>query len=254
MENREKEQRYELEIPVSDLNEANGLKPYGYQKLFAQVVDRHLECLELSVEHTMQYGLAWALISLSFEVEQPIRQVGKLFARTWYSQKKGPYFRREMELLTPDGETAVKGVNYSVLLDLGKRSIFRGKETPFSIAPPCEEYLMDASPALKKHGELSFQPVEERFVRGSYLDCLGHVNNCRYGEFSYDALSQEEQQAFSRIRRMDFYFHSELRRGDRFVMEKAYREDGGILLRGENRTKGDTAFWTSFSFAQEERR
>lgn len=36
VQNGEKQQIYELEIPVSDLNEANGLKPYGYQKLFAQ--------------------------------------------------------------------------------------------------------------------------------------------------------------------------------------------------------------------------
>lgn len=252
MENREKEQLYELEIPVSDLNEGNNLKPYGYQKLFAQAADRHLEYLNLSVEQTMQYGLAWALISLSLEVNHPIERVGKLFARTWYSQKKGPYFRREMEFLTPAGELAFQGVTYSVLLDLKKRSVFRGKTPPFSTAPPCEEYLMEASPSVKKHAGIETVPVEERLVRGSYLDCLGHVNNCRYGEFSYDALSEKEQKSFSKIKRMDFYFLSELRRGDRFVMEKGYGKDKEVFFKGENLTKGDTAFLTSFRFAEEE--
>lgn len=249
--NREKEQVYELEIPVSDLNETHGLKPYGYQKLFAQAADRHLEFLDLSVDQTMKYGLAWALISLSLEVVRPVRGVGKLYARTWYSQKKGPYFRREMEMLTPQGETAINGVTYSVLLDLEKRSIYRGKELPFPLDPPVEEFLIEATPSFKKHAKVPIKQVEERIVRGSYLDCLGHVNNCRYGEFCYDALSQEEQNCFSDIRRMDFYFLSELRRDDRFVMGKGYTQGGEIFLQGENRTKEDVAFTALFRFAQE---
>ena len=67
----ENEQVYELQSTASYLNQYNQLKPYAYQVLFEQMAERHLLNLNLNVDTTMKYGLAWTLIFMSVEIKIP---------------------------------------------------------------------------------------------------------------------------------------------------------------------------------------
>jgi Acyl-ACP thioesterase. len=241
----EKECVYELEATVSFFNQHNQLKPYAYQILFEQMVERHLSDLNLNVDTTMKHGLAWALVSMSVEIIKPIYTGMMLYGSTWYSQHRGPYFRRELLFKDQSGDIVFQGSTYSVLLDIEKRSIFRKKQAPFTMHEPIEIFLLDASPNFKT--DLTFESVTDRVVYPSYIDCLGHVNNCRYGEFAYDTFTDEEQENLKNLKRMDLYFLSELRCGDHFTMEKTY-DVNQIILRGSNKTKDDVSFNTVMSF------
>ena len=89
--------------------------------------------------------------------------------------------------------------------------------------------------------DVDLTAVEERTVQASQIDCLGHVNNCRYGELAYDIFTDEEQENLKNLKRMDINFLSELRAGDQFTMKKAY-EDDQIFFQGYNNTKDDVSF------------
>ncbi|WP_169515414.1 acyl-ACP thioesterase domain-containing protein [Anaerovorax odorimutans] len=241
----EKERVYQLETTVSFFNQYSQLKPYAYQILFEQMAEKHLSDLNVNVDSTIKYGLAWALISMSVEILKPIEPGMTLYGNTWYSQHKGPYFRRELLFKNNSGDIMFQGSTYSVLLDVEKRSIFRKKEVPFPMVEPTEGILLDASPNFKTN--MTFKPIIERVVFPSYIDCVGHVNNCRYGEFAYDIFTPEEQENLKQLKRMDIYFLSELRNSDYFNMERAY--DGEqILIRGYNKTKDDVSFNIVMSF------
>ncbi len=244
----EKECVYDLLATASYLNQYNQFKPYAYQILFEQMAERHLFKLNLDVDDTMKYGLAWALISMSFEVVTPIEKSMALFGNTWFSQRRGPYFRRELLIKDGAGRVMFKGSTHSVLLDIEKRTVFRKKEVPFPMHEPTEIFLLDASPSFKMDTELT--PVMERTVLASQIDCLGHVNNCRYGEFAYDSFSEEEQEKLKDLWRMDIYFLSELRAGDSFTMKKASEENMNYF-QGFNNTKDDVSFNIVMSFKTE---
>jgi acyl-ACP thioesterase len=237
--NSEKDCVYELLSTASYLNQHNQFKPYAYQVLFEQMAERHLYQLNLNVDDTMKYGLAWALISMSVEVVNPIEKNMVLYGNTWYSQHRGPYFRRELLLKNGDGQVMFKGSTHSVLLDMEKRSVYRKKEVPFQMHEPTELFLVDASPSFKV--DVDLKPVAERTVQASQIDCLGHVNNCRYGEFAYDTFTAAEQELLRDLKRMDINFLSELRAGDHFTMRKAY-EGNRIFIQGHNNTKDDVSF------------
>ena len=81
----EKDCTYELEVEVADLNEANLLKPYAYQRLFGQVAEQHLNRIEMNVDTTMENNLAWVLVAMSIEMVKPIVGCMKLLATTWHS-------------------------------------------------------------------------------------------------------------------------------------------------------------------------
>lgn len=243
----EKDFVYELETEVSLLNENNILKPYAYQVLFAQLVEQHLNKINANVDMTMKHNLAWALMSISIEFFKPIEGCIKMYANTWYSKRQGPFFRREFVFRNEKGELLFHGSSFSVLLDVSKRTIYRKKELPFIISEPLEDFVMEASPTFKT--DLEFVKVDERKVFNSYIDCLGHVNNCRYGEFAYDAFTDEERQNLSKMKRMDIHFLSELRNKDTFSILKAY-DDQKTLIRGYNNTKEDISFDIIMEFAE----
>lgn len=145
----EKNYTYEIENEVSDLNENHVLKPYAYQKMFAIIVDQHLNGHKMDIATTMKNNLVWVLASLSFEIVQPIEGYRKMFANTWYSQRKGPYFRREIIFKGENDEVIFRGSSFSILIDIEKRTIYRKKDLPFLLFEPYEEFTIEADPTFK---------------------------------------------------------------------------------------------------------
>jgi len=236
---REKDHVYEIIPDISDYNENNCLKPYAYQKMFSKLVERHLSRINLNMDVTMKYNLAWVLISLSLELVKPTEGLRKLYAQTWYSQRKGPFFRREFVFSDENSELVFHGSTFSVLMDIANRSVYRKKETPFELNCTSDEFTIEASPAFKT--DMDFEKVDERKVYSSFIDCLGHVNNARYGEFAYDALDEEEKNNLQKIKRYDMFFLSELRKNDTFSVLKA-KDDQNIIIRGINNDTGNISF------------
>lgn len=248
----EKDHVYEVEIEVSDLDENSLLKPYAYQGLFARLAEKHLNLLNLNVGMTLTHNLAWALVSMSLEFPHPVKNCMRLFATTWHSQRKGPYFRRELVFRNAEGDVMFHGSTFSVLLDMEKRSVYRRKELPFPIHDPIEEYTVEASPTVRNHS--AYERTERRTVRNSHIDPLGHVNNCRYGEFAHDALSEDECKGLHRLCRMDIHFISELRKGDSFSIWKACEtldKSNRILIRGKNDGTDAVSFDVALTFSSE---
>ncbi len=237
--------KYHFDSEVFYFNENGVMKPSAYQAYFAQLAAMHLARYNSGADETMKYGLAWALISMSIEIDRPVKNGEKLSASTWYSGQTGPYYRRELSFFDEEGKGVFRGSTFSVLMDMESRKIFRKKELPFALTEPEKIYCVEASNRFKEDPD--FLPVESRKIYPSDLDLLGHVNNQRYGDFAYDALSDRERTALAGLKRMDFYFLSEMRNGDLYTMKKAAEADT-VYLKGENNTKGDTAFYISLKF------
>ena len=90
-------------------------------------------------------------------------------------------------------------------------------------------------------------PAETLRVRPSWIDGVGHVNNFRYGEMAYDALTDDQRAAVGALRRMELYFVSETHLGDAILLHRI--DDGNTAvvtasLPGEKRP----AFTAKFTF------
>lgn len=236
---------HELDVEVFYLNENGVMKPSAYQALFAELAEKHLDIYHSGADMTLKHGLAWVLVSMSIEIKRPINTCMKLYAHTWYSQRKGPYFRRELVFCNKSGAVVFHGSTFSVLLEMDTRKVFRKKGLPFDLTEPDAVFCMEADPHFKENAE--YIPCESRKIYNSDIDLLGHVNNRRYGDFAYDVLSDEERFRFKELKRMDLYFISEMRSKDEFTVFKSADKDR-ILLRGHNNTKSDTAFYIVFRF------
>lgn len=225
----EQEYRYPVEIGISMMNENEALTPGAYQQLAMQVIEQHLFNIEMDEQRLIgQYNVAWVLMSMSFELRRQIRPRERLTARTWNSGGSRLLFRRELVLCDTHDETVLTGVTFSTLLDLGKRRVCTDPEMLQRFALPAGETRMQASDRLRlKTPETA--PVETLAVRPSWIDGVGHVNNCRYGEFVYDALTDAQRTQMANLKRLELYFVNESKRGDQLALHRIDEPQGAIV-------------------------
>lgn len=248
--NQERSHTYPLRPGQADLNEASLLKPHGYLALFSAMMEHHLERIGGNRDTLALHGLAWVLCDLSLEISQPVQDTAPLHGSTWYSRRQGPYFQREFVFLRPEGTPCFQGTSRAILFQTRARRIHREATIPF---PFIEPYPESAIPlAASQPWEAPFTPVMERTARPSQIDALGHVNNTRYGEFAYDALTDSQRRALDRLYRIDFVFRSEIRPGARFPVERSVC---GPRIRVRGREAGTapdrTAFLVTFHLRPE---
>lgn len=237
---------YPYDINMSMLNAEGIIKPGGYQAIMSDVAERHLKYLHLSIDELSKYGMAWVLISSSFEIIRPICGAIKILGHTWYSQQKGLLFRRDFSFTDEAGLPLFNAATFSVLIDLSKRKIIRPVNLPFNMSNPINILAMDASSHMRNKAAMSI--CDRRKIYPSYIDSIGHTNNNHYSEFVYDAFNESELKNLINISRIDLYFISELRLGDYFTVRRGFENDGTLIIDGLNESTGKESFACKITF------
>lgn len=239
---------YRIQLNPSLLNPDGILKTQAYPALYCELAEQHLTAHDAGSEKTMEFGVAWVLISMSVDVFKSAVAPGVLQARTWKSGRKGPYFLRDFVFTDKDGTVCFRGTSYSVLLQLDTRRICRDKSIPFFSLTAEHEPMTLGYPTWKQAYGQGEDPIAgklihrtHRNVENSFLDLLGHVNNIRYAEFVYDAMTEDEIHKLKELSRMEIYFASELRRGDAFDVA-AYQDEERLFFRGSKCGSGEISF------------
>lgn len=245
---------HEIQLDASHFNACFCLKPQSYQMLYCELVEKHLTLYNLNTDKTIENGVAWVILSLTIEVKKPLKKTGAVYARTWKSGLKGPYFMRDFSFEDAEGNVYFHGTSFSVLLNLETRRVCRDKSLPYFSLSSYDIHTTKGFPTWKSaYGEnflllKDFQNTEEvRKVENSFIDMLGHVNNIRYGEFIYDAMDKEQIEAIGELSRMEIYFGSELKLGDRFAVTKAVSEKC-LYVCGKNVATTETSFHAALTF------
>ncbi len=232
---------YPLLLDTQLFNEHGMLMISSYQQAFSTLFEKHLSDIGMDVPSTVaHFGVAWIMLSLSIEVHRAIHPEETLIAQTWHTQRHGPVYRREFFARDASGAHVIRGAGFFSLLDIKRRRLCTSPAVHARFTLPEGEQLIEADSRFAQEG-LAFMPVETRRVRPSWLDGLGHVNNRRYGEIAYDALTPQERARMDRLRRLDIYFRHELTAGDEVLMERAQKQ-GEVFLRGSLSPAGTQSF------------
>lgn len=225
----EQEYQYPVEIGISMMNENEALTPGAYQQLAMQVIEQHLFNIEMDEQRLIeQYSVAWVLMSMSFELRRRIQPRERLYARTWNSGGSRLLFRRDLVFYDEQDEIVLTCATFSTLLDLTKRRVCTDPEMLQRFALPAGEQLMQASDRLRLKVP-ALDPVETLTVRPSWIDGVGHVNNCRYGEFVYDALTDAQRAQMANLKRLELYFVNETKLGEQLVLHRIDEPQSAIV-------------------------
>ena len=204
---------YRALVDTSMLNSRRDIQISGLLRMIETAIEEHL--LDIGMDNprlVQEENISWAFLSLSAEVLDPIVPGEILSGHTWFSGRKGPLFRRELEFCHADGRRAVTFTCFSALIDLAARRIVRDRALLERYSLPAGETLTDAESRMAFDPK-EYRAVGSRMVYPSWLDALDHVNNARYGDMIYDTLSASGLTQ-GQLRRFELYFMGELHEGE----------------------------------------
>lgn len=237
----EKQLEYEVYCDVSMFDGEGAAKPDAYQRVCIGVVERHLNKIKLDVERLVaSFGVSWVILGIVIEIERPFKAGETLTAQTWHTLRSGISYRRDMLLKDNSGEIIARAAVFSCLIDINSRKICTDKSVHEKIALPDGEPTIEASGRFKPNLD-EFGLIEELKVRPSWIDSIGHVNNAKYGEFSYDVLSEEKRGRLGQLKRMEIYFTGELALNDSVCIKLSDSEDETVVA-GIRESDGKQAY------------
>ena len=244
----ELEQTYTFRTDTGTQNENRALTLSALQRIIVVVSEEHLENIGLDVPHLMrEYDVSWVLLSMSVDIKSPIRDGERLSVRTWHTEKKGVYFRREVEICHPDGSVAAAAATFSSIFDMKSRRLSTDPEVLEKVNQLGNgAKLLDADSRVKIHFE-DFPVVMTQKVMPSWIDSLGHVNNFRYGDLITDALPDETRANLGNLSRYEIGFTGELRLGENVEL-RLKEENGEILVAGIRSSDEKPAFFAKLRF------
>ncbi len=244
----ELEKTYTFRVDTGALNENKTLTLSALQRIIVTVSEEHLENIGLDVPFLMkEFGVSWILLSLSAVIKDPIHAGERLSVRTWHTNKKGPYYRRDIEIRHEDGSVAAVAATFSSIFDMESRRLCSNEKVLAAVDELGEgKELFVASPRLRiKPEELS--PVMTQNVMPSWIDSLGHTNNLRYGDLITDALPAETRANLGNLSRFELGFTGELRLGESVEL-RLKEENGEVLSAGIRSSDGKPAFLSKLVF------
>ena len=245
----EKQYSYPLELGVAMFNGRGALKVSAYQELYMQAVEPHLKNIDMDEARLMrELDVAWVLIAMTAEPLRPIRQGGTLHARTWNTTETPRLlFRREFAFFDEADETVLRGASFSALMDLKNRRVCAKREILSLFSLPAGEQLLEAADRLRMKTPET-EPAETLTARPSWEDAVGHVNNFRYGEMVYDALTDSERGCMEHLHRLELYFVNETRPGDRLALHRI-EDDFGTTVTVSHTDAPRPAFMARLRFS-----
>ena len=225
--------------------------PAAYLRLVETALEAHMTVLQLDVPRLVrEFGVTWVLLSISFEMLRAVGPNERVCVKTWATYRKGAVYRREVQLLGDDGAVIANAAAFYALLDVRARRICMDKSVMAAIDLPDGGTLLTAG-SRTQFDPAGFTPVETRRVRPSWLDAIGHMNNSRYAELAFDALTADERARMGALSRLEFYFMSELRQADAVQILRCAQENGASVA-GVREADGKASFLVKFCFGAQQ--
>lgn len=244
----ELEKTYHFRVDTGAQNENHCMTLSAIQRAIVTASEEHLKNIGLDVPKLIkEYGVSWILLSVSVKIESAFRSGELLSVRTWHTNKKGAYYRRDFEILHEDGTPAAFAATFSSIFDMESRRLCSNS----SVLELVEKFgegkeLFEANPRLRiKPEELS--PCMDQKIMPSWIDALGHVNNLRYGDLITDALPDEKRAKLGSLSRFELGFTGELRLGESVEL-RLLDEGDTVLAAGIRSSDGKPAFLSKLIF------
>lgn len=244
----ELEKTYHFRVDTGAQNENHAITLSALQRIIVTVSEEHLENIGLDVPRLMrEYGVSWILLSLTAEIKDPIRAGEKLSVRTWHTNKKGLYYRRDIEICHEDGSLAAVAATFSSVFDMESRRLCTNERVLELVEELGEgKELFEANPRIRIKPE-DLSPVMTQQVMPSWIDALGHVNNFRYGDLITDALPEETRAKLGELSRFELGFTGELRLGESVEL-RLLEKEGETFAAGIRSSDGKPAFVSKLIF------
>ncbi len=245
---KEKNIKHNILIDISMYNPDCNFVPSAYQRMIMAMIEEHLDILKIGEKELMEkLGISWVLLSSSIKILKKFSPTDIITGTTWHSGGRVPSFRRDFSFCDQNGELMAVGATISTLFDNTTRKLCLDRNKLSVVNLEAGEIAVEnIDRKMTRCGE--FELVETRKVRPSMTDGVGHVNNTKYADFVYDAMTLEERSRLADLASMDIWFNYELREGDTFTIYRATPDESTLCFSGVKQGETKSSFDLRFKF------
>lgn len=239
---------YQVSFGIGQFGANGVLRPDALLRVVTDTADQHVSSFNANNAMLLEeFGVAWVLLSMEIHLIKPIQPNEILTARTWCTGWKHGMYGRDMEITNADGERVIGMGSLWTLLDVNTREISRSEAAQEAMVLLEEPPIYPGKKARFKTRKYELVEVDQRRIYPSMLDASAHVNNSRYGELFYDSLSEEARDRVKEAEHFEFYFHGELREGDKVTLSR-YEDQNEAIVTGAK--DGQEAFVVRVVYAE----
>ncbi|SDW12313.1 acyl-[acyl-carrier-protein] thioesterase [Paenibacillus sp. PDC88] len=211
--------------------------------------DRHLQELGITISEMLKNHYGWMLMTIEIDCEQIPVLEEEWTVSTWSRGYKGVVWLRDYRFEGTEGALGYARSTWT-LVDIHKRKILRPSALPYDIPTVTSQSSSGDMPDKVSISEAIELKTAYEFKAGySTTDSNGHLNNARYADLCYDALTAEELEHLV-WRRFRITYHREVRLNETFTLQRSDGDGSSIWFRGMN-SEGFSIFEAQLVYEQQ---
>ena len=202
------------------------LKPSHILTYLQEAAGDHSALLGTGREELALRNLFWAVLRHRVQITRLPRAGETITVETWPMPTTRTAFPRSTVAYDAQGQEVFRAISLWVLMDQDQRSMILPGKSGVTV-----EGLLRGS-ELAVPGGLAPRQLQNQLQRQVYfsdLDCNGHMNNCRYLDWTMDALPAEFHKAHE-VREFSVRYLSEARESDVLTLTWELSEDGCLTV------------------------
>ena len=213
---------------VSDLqcDRYGRLKPSAICWFVQEIAGRHCILLGTDWDTLAEKNLFWAILRHGVQIQRLPQKGETIRIETWPMPTTRVAFPRNVVAFDEHGNELFRSISIWVLMDMQTRAMILPGKSGVAVQGVLRGGELD-TPASIPPASLSGQ--ESRQVRFTDLDINGHMNNCRYLDWTWDLLPSEFHQQ-RRLQGFTLGYLSEAREGETLLQQFETGDDGVVRL------------------------
>lgn len=221
-------QTFTISSSQSDLH--SRIKLSSVLERLQDAADSHLQDLGMTVSEMLKDQLGWMLMTIEIDCEQIPVLEEQWTISTWSKGYKGVVWLRDYQF---EGSRGSKGSARSTwtLVDIRKRKILRPSALPYEIPAVTHQSSGEIPDKVSISEDILLKNAYEFTASYSTTDSNGHLNNARYADLCYDALTAEELKQLA-WRRFRITYHREIRLEESCIVQRSDWDGSCIWFRG----------------------
>ena len=205
-----------LAIPSYFVDDTAQMTVCSLFQLMQEISDRHAAILGAGWYSLCERGYFWVITKIQLEIHRLPKWTEQVTIRTWVRNSGAATSPRDIEIVDTEGRTLVGASTVWAILDKEKSQPQRMSMFDGCFAPQ-ERCALERKPLRIAPLTLPDILPEPMDVRYSDIDINSHVNNARYIQWAFDAVSEAFRQTH-RIKGVAVKFIAQAKLGDRYVV------------------------------------
>lgn len=222
-------------VTIYDVDFRGNLKPSSILNYFQEVATKHAIILKVDYHSLLKVNEFWVLSRLCVNIDGYPKYGDEVTVVTYPISPRLVDCDRDYYIIDKNGEVLIRGVSKWLILDCDTHKIKKINPNYFGGLDFIDKRAID-NPEWKVEPIENMQEVLKNKVHLDDIDFNKHMNNAKYANVIFNALSPEDI-LNKKINAFSINYLNEMKYQDEYVVKRFYKNEYDVILEIESNNK-----------------